>query len=385
MKVLLFAARFYGYQDAIRKALSQLGADVELHAYLPLGDREDLGARLLGRVLPRCGMPGFVRRADRATNARFLRLVQGLRPDVVLVVKGEVLTPETLRRARENSPGTVFLCWFMDMLRSYPQVEPLLPCYDRFFTYSWSDQQELSALHPHVEWLPLAFDPDVHRPRPPSGPEAWVSFIGRVDRQRIAVLRPVVEQVRALGGHSTIYGGIAPGIAWLRHLRRYDPFILEQVIRRSLPPEEAAQVYGRSRICLNVHAANVAPAEPGRIGHNMRFFEICGAGGLQLVDRLQATDQLCEPGRDVLEYSGREDLLEQVARCVHDRGLRRRVASAGHATMLARHTFVHRAERLLRAAQACGAGTRTVLLPRSADLDRRAGCRDRLERHQHVR
>jgi spore maturation protein CgeB len=355
MKVLLFAARFHGYQDAIGTALRQHGAEVALHSYRPFGDRVDLVSRLLGQALPRCGVHTFVRGFQRAANARFLRLVRTLRPDLVLVVKGEVLTVETLRRAREISPGTVLQCWFMDMLRSYPQVEALIPCYDRFFTYSLSDQERQSQRYGHVEWLPLAFDPEVYRPRPLEAsevaPEVWMSFIGRVDRQRIEVLRPAVERVQALGGTTAVFGGSSPGIGWLRRVRRYDPFTLQQVTHRTLSAEHAARLYHRSRTCLNVHGAHVAPEAAGHIGHNMRFFEICGAGALQIVDRVHGSERLCEPGHDVLEYEGQEGLMEQLARALNDRELRTRIARNGHARALAHHTFAHRAVRFLEAAR----------------------------------
>jgi spore maturation protein CgeB len=351
-RVLLFATRFHGYERAIADALINLGAQVELIDYLPHRFSRRPLDRLVGSVLPRLGMPVFNDAQRHRFRAKLLARITALEPDLCLVVKGEVLDPDTLHAARARSPATRWVCWFMDMIEGYPEVRALVPLFDRFYSYSTCDAQTLRSSFANVEYLPGGFDPTVYRPRPAAAKDIDVVFAGRVDAHRRSLLEPVVDRLAADGRSWRIIGGAQPGIGLLKHIKTYPRFLLKHVVHRDLDGRSLAHLYGRSRICLNIHSLGDAGSGAGRVGHNARFFEIGGAGGLQLVDRVAGTTALCEPGRHLVEYRDLDELLQHIQHLLRHPRPSERLAAAGQQWFAAHHTFQHRMAILLRAALA---------------------------------
>ena len=162
-------------------------------------------------------------------------------------------------------------------------------------------------------WLPLACDPELHRGG--GGPVGWdVAFVGTE-------------------------GGV-PRKFYLQALReRYPNSFVGAADHRQL-----GFIYGRARVGFNYSIADDV---------NMRMFEVLAAKAL-LVTNALTRDDLDQLGlqdrRHLVLYRRPSELFEIIDEFLSHEDARRRIAEAGHAVVLERHTYVHRMKQLLSAA-----------------------------------
>ena len=102
--------------------------------------------------------------------------------------------------------------------------------------------------------------------------------------------------------------------------------------------ETAAHLQYDALVALNLHG--------DQDGFNIRTFETCGVGAIQMIDRRDVAS-LYEPGREVLVFDGAEELIALVERVRRDRDWAGAIRRAARARTLAEHTFAHRCTRLL--------------------------------------
>ncbi|MDO4916760.1 MAG: glycosyltransferase, partial [Rothia sp. (in: high G+C Gram-positive bacteria)] len=106
---------------------------------------------------------------------------------------------------------------------------------------------------------------------------------------------------------------------------------------RDLDRSEAYGVMASSPATLNIHG--------DQDGFTMRTFEASGVGGLQILDRLDV-DRYYVPGKEVLVYQSRDELIEICQRIFSEPAWAQKIREAGQARTLAEHTFAHRIQRL---------------------------------------
>jgi GT2 family glycosyltransferase/tetratricopeptide (TPR) repeat protein/2-polyprenyl-3-methyl-5-hydroxy-6-metoxy-1,4-benzoquinol methylase len=159
-------------------------------------------------------------------------------------------------------------------------------------------------------WLPLACDPGVHAPH-----EVEKRF-----------------DLAFVGNNSA-----GPRAEMLELVRRHFPnsFVGHCYF------EEMARAYSAARIAFNRSVRNDV---------NMRVFEALACGPLLLTNDLRDNGQaeLFQDGTHLATYSGPEEMLDKARFYLGNEATRERVAAAGRAEALARHTYRHRMERLLQ-------------------------------------
>lgn len=107
-------------------------------------------------------------------------------------------------------------------------------------------------------------------------------------------------------------------------------------------PEEMARIYAQSRIVVNAsHNRDV----------NMRVFEAMAAGALLITDEADGLEDLFQDGVHLVIYRRDEDLLELITHYLRDEAARERIAAAGRAEVLERHTYERRIQALLETVQ----------------------------------
>jgi 2-polyprenyl-3-methyl-5-hydroxy-6-metoxy-1,4-benzoquinol methylase len=171
-----------------------------------------------------------------------------------------------------------------------------------------------------TSWLPLACDPEIHR-RYEVATSIDVCFVGNV------------------------FPG--PRAELLALLQRRFPNTF--VGRRFF--EEMALTYSASKVVFNRSVgADI----------NMRVFEALACGALLVTNDLTENGQgeLVQDGVHLATYRDPQELLDKVAWYLTHDSIRERIAAAGRAEVLAKHTYRHRMEELLRR---CENGTRTAV------------------------
>jgi GT2 family glycosyltransferase/tetratricopeptide (TPR) repeat protein/2-polyprenyl-3-methyl-5-hydroxy-6-metoxy-1,4-benzoquinol methylase len=164
-----------------------------------------------------------------------------------------------------------------------------------------------------AQWLPLACDPEIHA-KHDVAKQFDVCFVGNLVRG------PREELVRLLQ----------------RHFPNH--FVGQRYF------QEMAQTYSASRIVFNRSVLNDI---------NMRVFEALASGSLLLTNDLRANGQgeLVRDGMHLATYGDADDLLDKARYYLSRESVRERVAAAGRQEALARHTYRHRMEKILEAAE----------------------------------
>ncbi|WP_237205891.1 CgeB family protein [Rothia nasimurium] len=325
-KILLVSPVFHGYWQTIESSLKKLGYELTAHIY-----------DAPGNILERIRNKALHDLPDRLRPAQFESLVtesaikrfQEVKPDIVLVVKGDQLGQEWWDIV--NSSNVQLVTWMYDEFRRmrYSDKDFDLNLLGEIASYSPLDVKNLLESGYSAIEVPLAYDADL--PIKPQNEEA-ITFVGARYPGREAMLSAL---------HSSGVPVKAFGKQWSRHwwdVARTRNFKHPGISTgRDLDRPHAYGVMAGSPATLNIHG--------DQDGFTMRTFEASGVGGLQIVDRLDI-DRYYEPGVEVLTYSSEEELIEICQRVFNDPSWAKKIRQAGKKRTLSDHTFDERVKIL---------------------------------------
>lgn len=262
------------------------------------------------------------------------------RPEIIIVGGINVVLAGTLAQIKSTLPKCkLVLIWPDSLLYCRSGTIEALPVYDLIATYSKATVGPLHSLGARrVEWVPLAFDPELHHP--PSGgdprSDAYrdcdASFVGNYTPEREKAVLSLVEaglRVKVWGSHE-----------WKRSARN------QQVIRRHW---QGRTLWGTDYYqAITLASTSLNPINPVTFpAANMRFFEILGCGGIPISAACPEMENEFLDGESCFYYGPGKGIVETVRSVLENPEHARRVARRGHEQVLARHTYVHRAQQLL--------------------------------------
>lgn len=334
-KVLLAAAIGYGaIGGAFLRAFAALG-----HRVLAVNNRDFFPLRLsrLGRARNRL----FRRGAREAYNRAFFENALAFRPEILVVLKGTLIFPETLAALREKLRSAAFLNFNYDDFFSrspgnvFPGLERVLPLYDAFFPSKSANVPELLSRGARaVHYLPIGYDPCLHHPVVPTLEErarfgTEVVFAGTFTPER-------EKYLRELNGVSLgIWGG-----HWDR--RRVSRGLRGAVRNGILCDTDLSRLFGSGKIALNFFRPE------NRDTHNQRTFEIPAAGAFMLSERSSELGDFFREDREFAGFSSPGELAEKIRYYLQAGQERSRVAAAGLLRLRAgRHTITDRVREAL--------------------------------------
>lgn len=138
--------------------------------------------------------------------------------------------------------------------------------------------------------------------------------------------------------------GFGPTVVGDAHWTRQLGPLAEQV--RLHPPvgyytPDLARLYRASAVNFACSGVQM----PGAV--TQRAFDVPAAGGFLLADRRRQMDELFEPGVESTCFERPEDIPQAVARYQRDPDAARRILAAARKRIVAEHTYLHRARRIL--------------------------------------
>lgn len=286
--------------------------------------------------------------------------------------------------------GLPVAVWYVDS-PSFVLAGATVPCPELTSVFCWERAwiPELEgAGFDDVEYLPLATDPSIFRPR--TGPARYpLSFVGasmQHARKKWQKKVPAGSQglARAIG-KTMLEGERALPHAFLERFapkltgkRREDVLALatwnatatyRTELLRALPPEALhlfgddgwrhlmpraafhgsvdygaalADVYGCSSISLNATSLQMPTAV------NQRVFDVPASGGFVLTDHQSDLEELFDPGVNIVTYRSADELVALQERYRRDAVTRESILRAGRARVLDAHTFTHRIDRMIQ-------------------------------------
>ena len=204
--------------------------------------------------------------------------------------------------------------WAIDTHLNYPRCRDRSRAFDSVFTAQKDGAEQLRADGiDSAIWLPLACDPRVQRKH--DVPKRYdVAFVGNLFPERTELLQRIRRRFA-----NTFVG------------QRYF--------------EEMAETFSASRTVFNRSLRNDV---------NMRVFEAVACGSLLVTNDLSdnGLTELFQDGQHLATYRDADELLDKIAFYLSHEAARERIAEAGLAEAVTRHTYRHRMEALLRAIEA---------------------------------
>jgi spore maturation protein CgeB len=287
--------------------------------------RTRVGRRVLHRV------------TARRFNERLLNDLGGERADLILLLKGQHVMPQTVERLRTIAP--VFNFYPDDPFSGHFSARltygtASLVAYDVCLTFA----HHLIPVYRRVgvraaAYLPFAADPGLHRPPARSGMVDFdVVFVGNLDApERVHWLTAVADYRLGIFGEKT-----------RREVPRRSP------LRRATfhPPvygADLAEALSRGAISINILR------DQNRLSHNMRSYESPACGAFTLSQRSPELTKLFREGEEVVFFETIEELREQVAYWLARDADRMRIARAG-LERARRETYAERARTVLELA-----------------------------------
>jgi len=204
------------------------------------------------------------------------------------------------------------VAYFIDSHSRLKEHLARAPYFDHVF---YAHRQFADAFGPGAHWLPVACDPDVHTPTCwPDEPEYDVAFVGNVYPE-VALYEPRREALQMLAG-------------------RYKCNFVSGVYF-----EDMARVYANARVVFNRSA---------RGDLNMRVFEAMCSGRPLVTDYTHDNGilDMFEHDVDLVLYENTNDMLVAI-RDILELPWMYDIGAAGRASVLAKHTYIHRAQQML--------------------------------------
>jgi len=284
-------------------------------------------------------------RLERLENS-FLQVVsqavaakaETFEPDLVLSMAQAPLSRQVLKRFRNDGVPTAM--WFVEDFRLFTYWRAFAPYYDLFAVIQKDPfGEELAKIgQENVIYLPLAADPEFHRPLDLSSVDrrrfgSDVSFLGAGYPNRRKAFRELT------GYDFKIWGTEWDDDAVLAaHL---------QMGGARIAPDDAVKIFNASKINLNLHSS-VSPDEFVSRGDfvNPRTFEVAACGAFQLADRRGLMPELFSPD-ELATFESLDELKELIDAYLADEDARREVAARARARVLRDHTYDRRMQDLL--------------------------------------
>ena len=267
-----------------------------------------------------------------------LAMAERFEPDLILCMAQAPLSRQGLSRLRKDGIATAM--WFVEDYRLFTYWRAFAPLYDVFAVIQrepFLSELAVAGVH-NALYLPLAADPNVHKPLNLSLVEkqrfgADISFMGAGYPNRRAAFRHLV------GYGLKIWGTEWDGDSVLM------PHV--QMQGQRISTEDAVRIFNAATVNLNLHSSVKADElVSGGDFVNPRTFEIASCGAFQLTDERSLMPELFAED-ELATFSTLSELEDKIAYFQMHPEERMAFAERGRRRVLSQHTYTDRMRVLL--------------------------------------
>jgi spore maturation protein CgeB len=328
-----------------KKALLDMGHEVEVFDFRkrPYGQGRLLSLvrsaakRVMSFPVSLYEIPILKPMVDHAVNERLLELASNYRPDLVLVLFGENILPETVLRIKETT-GARAVNWLHDTLLLRPSLDLLKTiyfCYDHIFIVdSRALLKKFGVALDSIHTLPLACEPSVHKRLDLTKEEiakygSDVAFLGTMIPSREKILESISDFDLRIWGR------------WAKK----SPALKRCYREQDVYGERAVKIYNASKIVLDIHGLFGQEEEIFNV--RPRVFEVPASGGFLLTNYSPQLEDFYKVGEEIAAYKNLEEMRELLQYYLSHDEERQRMAEKGFRRARAEHTYLSRMEQLL--------------------------------------
>lgn len=271
-----------------------------------------------------------------------------------------------------RSLGITTVNWYCNGAHQLHKVREISPHYDWCLVPEKFRLKDYIAMGANPIYCQEAANPDIYHPY--DLPQEFdVSFIGQAYGERPGYIRYLLDQgvdvrVWGYGWKGFVPGGPSEQIPMATRVGRavrklFTPDgrqILMKNLRSTagidqrvvLPPEtvsgpltdeEMIMLFSRSKINLGFSSCGETHVSGERIVQvRLRDFEVPMSGGFYMVEYLEELEEFFDIGKEIVCYSGPEDLAEKIRYFLSHDNEREMIRRAGHERCLRDHTWQRR-------------------------------------------
>ena len=307
---------------ALAQALRRLGhsvLDIDEEDYVPWR-WQGIGPKVVRRLFGRVWIDDY--------NQTVLQQAASSYYDFVLVYKGNLLKPETVRHLRGSGKPVFNFYPDVSFQDHGPNIPRTLRLYDCVFTtksYHGDREKRLFGMR-KLEHVRHGFDPEVHRPLPWSSElarhyECDVSFVGCWSPEKE---ERILYLLRRSNGINVRVFGMGWKYACGEFKQRMGPNL-----RPGVFGDELAIVYGASKV--NLGLLSCAKSEPTlRDQTTARTFQIPATKAFMLHEDTPEVRSFFKDGEEVLLFSSNEDLVDKIDFALKEPTLRDAIRERGY-------------------------------------------------------
>ncbi len=321
--------------EYVERAILQLGHELETYDY-----RQHIIPYRISDKLP------ILHRWDmNRLNNGLLKLVNNFKPDILLANWGGTFYPETITEIRKQY-NAITINWLSDYPGGTGVLDTALkvvPAYDYFFAQS-TDALEAHEKRGNKEgmWLNAACDPDIHKPMDLSEEEKLeygsdICFVGSMYPERVELFETLTDFDIGIWG---------PG--WDR-IDATSP-LRKHIKGGIVTPDIWVKIYNASKIVINYMGHYGTDIDEDKITQaSPRVFETLACGSFQIVDSKKDVVALFNSGEHLVCFKKICEVKKLVKEYLDNPQKCKKIANKGRNEVLAKHTWVHRIEEMLKA------------------------------------
>lgn len=341
-KVLIIGPRFYYFNESIERAFSALGFDTRILTF----DNPVHPYNLINKIRYKLTKDklGMKRESRQQWQPEADIAFSQYAPDIVFVMNGNMLLPETLKRWRQK--GAKVVLWLFDSITYIPLCEDIITSVDKVFCYEQTDIPLIRKRY-DIEacFLPQAVDQQLYYRIDDMEKQYDIVFAGDMvhSKKRREVVKAIVAhyphlRIRIWGEYKLWYKSFW---AWLTREHR------NIYMNRNASSQQLNRDYNASRMVLNIHN------EQQKDGANPKLYEIAATGTYQICDANPYIRQLfpdSELGLYTLDTTKDEaHRYDRLFECIDDALThdKQQQAASARQIVLEHHTFEWRIRQVL--------------------------------------
>ncbi len=354
MKVLiLLSEAYYRYEHGFKAAFIANGCENVDFFKIGIFSHKLTG---LKKIAYKAGIKNYENEYSDKLLKELNIKINTFKPDFILVVAdfsdiGNYLQEKLIPYFEENNT----IVWLLDSIKTMQVNQNLLHSIDKLYVFEYHDLEYIKSNYSYVEqaaFLPFGCDnlifcnnealkSDEKRP-------IDICFVGVADDKRIKILNELAKYCQAEKKKMLIYGhfwhnkhGYQRIIGALKFKNKY-PALFSYINNSYITPVEANELYGKSKICINIH-------QDIHLGPNPRTFEILGNGNFQLCDNQDFTGIDLIDKQDLVIYDSNdmEDLIKKVKYYLAEPDKRYQISKSGMDKTRKYYTFKNNIQEIL--------------------------------------
>lgn len=335
--ILLIGPNFHDFNKYLQKAFQQFGWEVSILTYnnpiTPYSTVNKIRYKLSQHK------EQLKRISRRTFSGKVKELFDKVEPQIVFILNGGMILPETVQFMSKTSKVVV---WLYDSITRQPNSWDILPYCHKVFCYESKDIPLIkNKLSIDAIFLPQAVDPQAYYSLGDVDKEWDIVFAAEMwhSPRRKHLIQTVVnnfpdKKIRVWGIYKPWYKGIW---TWLTRERR------DIYTNCDATTAQLNQDYNKAKIVLNIHN------EQQIVGANPKVYEIAASGSYQICDTNPYIESLF-PNGEIGLYHDEKELLEQIKWALDpiNEVAREIKAKKAKKIILSSHTFTDRMQTVFK-------------------------------------